>query len=197
MDKPDFKKAHAALGRLEGGYSHNPSDPGAETLFGISRHFHPAWPGWAMVDQAKKNPVFPKNVEVDEVIRRLADKFYEQFYWNRLGLPEISSHAIAAELYEQSINRGDRPTFEDLQRVLNTLNFSHRPERRLFEDLVVDGRPGPSTLAAANIVLDRPHGEEVLLKYLDSHQGADYTRSIENNPKLKEFAWGWASRLRP
>jgi len=197
MDKPDFQRAHSALGRLEGGYSHNPHDPGAETIFGISRHFHPAWPGWAMVDQFKKKQPFPDNAEQDEVLRRLADRFYEHFYWARLGLNEVSSHKLACEIYEQAVNRGDRPALEDLQRILNSLNHSHKPEKKLFDDLIVDGRPGPRTVAAVNLVLARPTGEEVLLKYLDSHQGADFTAAIEKNHKLKEFAWGWASRLRP
>jgi lysozyme family protein len=196
MEKPDFKKAQADLGRLEGGYSQNPNDPGSETLFGISRHFHPAWPGWQMVDQFKKQPNFPKNAEKEEVLQRLADKFYEQFYWSRLGLDQLLSHAIARELYEQSINRGDCPAIGDFQRILNTLNYSHRPEKKYFEDLAADGRPGPKTIAAANIVLSKPNGESVLLKYLDSLQGAHFISVIEKNPRLKEFAWGWALRLR-
>lgn len=56
----DFNKAHLEVMGNEGGYANNPADSGGETYKGIARKFHPAWPGWKMVDDLKRSlPVPP------------------------------------------------------------------------------------------------------------------------------------------
>ena len=31
--------------------TNDPRDPGGMTAYGISRRFHPLWPGWALIDE--------------------------------------------------------------------------------------------------------------------------------------------------
>ena len=49
----DFEKAFINTMGYEGGYVYDPDDAGGETYKGISRRYHPSWPGWRIIDKVK------------------------------------------------------------------------------------------------------------------------------------------------
>ena len=48
-----FKKALEHTLKREGCYANHGKDRGKETYKGISRKYHPKWPGWELIDEAK------------------------------------------------------------------------------------------------------------------------------------------------
>jgi lysozyme family protein len=70
-----FNKFIKVVEKAEGGYVNDPADRGAETYKGISRKFHPNWPGWGVVDKHKplKTNQFINDPELDKCV----EDFYE------------------------------------------------------------------------------------------------------------------------
>ena len=73
-----------------------------------------------------------------------------------------------------------------LQRALNALNH-----KLLYQDLKIDGSVGQRTLDALKINLNKTHSEEVILKMLNSLQGAFYIELSEKRKKDRKFIFGW------
>lgn len=72
---------------FEGGYANDPDDRGGETFRGISRRSFPDWPGWALIDRAKRegdrsaraiNARFVGDMEMEGLVARL----YRENFWN-------------------------------------------------------------------------------------------------------------------
>ncbi len=59
----DFDIAYRLTMKHEGGYANNKADRGGETYRGIARKFWSGWIGWPLVDDAKKQPGFPKSLD--------------------------------------------------------------------------------------------------------------------------------------
>lgn len=195
----DFNIAYEqVLLPMEGPWCNDKGDKGKETIFGISRFYHPTWSGWAIVDAMKKRPGFPKTANESEDLKKMARQLSKIVYWDFFGLDGVKSQLVASELLEQGFNRGTAKVARELQRVLNVLNMTYEPGRCLYEDLAVDGRIGPVTVNAINVVVSRSlagyvnAGELVLYKYLSSFQGVGYIESAENREENERFTWGWA-----
>ena len=71
----DFQKAYKELMRVEGFYSMDPSDPGGETIYGISRRNWPKWVGWEIVDLYRKKPNFPEVIKNVQRFAKRAEDF--------------------------------------------------------------------------------------------------------------------------
>ena len=78
-----------------------------------------------------------------------------------------------------------------LQRSLNALNRQGRD----WPDLMVDGAVGPASLQALRGLraVRGPAGEAVLIKALNSLQGARYIEIAESRPRNESFVFGWLS----
>ena len=74
------------LVEIEGGYiSHShQSDKGKQTFAGISRHWHPDWPGWAAVDMG---------IEGTE-LRPLVHEFYQENFLQHLQSDQWRNEAL-------------------------------------------------------------------------------------------------------
>lgn len=76
----------------EGGYKlvDVPGDRGKQTYAGISRRYHPNWPGWELVDRGQTPP------------QEMVQTFYVEQFWIPLGLDLLHPHfpALAAVAYE-------------------------------------------------------------------------------------------------
>jgi len=83
----------------EGGYTNNPSDPGGETNFGISKRAYPY--------------VDIKNLTRDEAIT-----IYERDYWKFDGL---TSQRVATKLFDACVNMGPSPAVRLLQLSLGAI----------------------------------------------------------------------------
>lgn len=183
----DFHLAHKRLAELEAGYANVPEDKGGETIFGVSRVFHPAWPGWVLVDQLKGAPGFPGTAERSGALQAAAQEFYEVKFWDPVGGPHLPQR-IAEELLDQGVHMHPGQAVEHLQRALNILNN----RGRRWADLTADGRFGPKTLAAVRAAT--PFHEE-LLAALDIYQGGYLVDRIERNETQETFTIGWIRRV--
>lgn len=105
----------------EGGYVNDPSDPGGETNWGISKRSYP-------------------ELDIASLTALDAKQIYRRDYWDRLGLDKLNSGHIAAEMFDTAVNAGRTNATKIAQRALNYLG----------EDLAEDGDCGSVTIAALN-----------------------------------------------
>jgi len=155
----------------EGGYVNDPKDSGGETKYGITKRVARKY-GWngSMIK-------LPKDIAID---------IYKRKYWDKLNLDTVYRYSpeVAEEMFDTAVNMGTGRAGKFLQRALNLL---------MDAELVVDGIIGIKTLA----VLDRyamrrgDDGKKVLLKMLNSMQGAFYVSLAEQRSKDKRFIYGW------
>lgn len=181
-----FRAAIAITLGHEGVKSDHPLDPGGQTYMGISRVYWPEWEGWAVIDQDGGD---------DPITRRLLDRLVHEFYrvefWQRFNGDRVSalSHAIAAELFDTSVNLGVHRAVTILQQALNLLNRN----QLFYPDIVEDGRLGPRTI---NVLERYLAGSPVnrLLKVMNSLQAAHYIDQMRRWPEKEEFR-GWFDRV--
>jgi len=183
----DYTRAFrlSLLGMLvkEGGYSNNPADRGGETFCGISRRYHPDWPGWPVIDAtpAAERDKLTNDPDMGQVVAA----FYHAEYWQPLRLDEIRSEAVASELFDSAVNVGKGRAARWLQHAVNLLS-----SRQIAED----GAVGPVTIAAANAVI-KDYGGRPLLTTLNGLQFEHYHRLVEADPSQRVFFRGWLSRV--
>ncbi|MGI4873103.1 MAG: glycosyl hydrolase 108 family protein [Janthinobacterium lividum] len=150
----DFANYFPLLVANEGGYVHDPNDPGGETWRGIARVFNPHWAGWPLLDAYKARPdwpadcqVYPRNelataiLERDAHLGQLVQSFYQANYWDNLHLGGITDQAIASQLCDIGVNSGVGRVGHLAQYVLASC-FGWRG--------ALDGQIGPATLEAIN-----------------------------------------------
>lgn len=94
----------------EGGYSNHPSDYGGETIYGISRKYHPNWLGWKYLN----NPTKALELAID---------FYIQNYFPVVS-PFLNTHpASTFFLLDYYINAGNYALYH-LYEILGVKNFT-------------------------------------------------------------------------
>ena len=174
----------------EGGYVHDPVDPGGETIFGISRRFHPSWPGWAIVDRCKVT-----DATVDEINSRIDGQirdFYAVEFWDRFNGDSVAeiSDDVAIELFDTAVNMGITKAVSFLQESLNVLNRN----QLIYMDLVVDGLMGPASLLALSHIMAEDD-VAILLKMMNVLQGAHYMAIMNKSQSQERFARGWFGRV--
>lgn len=118
-----FLEAYQLLRQAEGGAADHPDDKGGQTYAGISRKFHPNWPGWAFIDRGEAVP------------EELVEIFYQDEYWNRLRLDSLISQKVANSIFSYAVNAGIRPAVMMVQRIVS---------------VTPDGSVGPITIYALN-----------------------------------------------
>jgi len=172
----DFNLAYDTMLGKEAGYSNDPRDSGGQTNYGITeavaRAFGYAGPMNLLgLDQAKA--------------------IYRSRYWDALQLDQIASLApdVVGELFDTAVNLGTGTAATFLQRALNVLN----KEARWYPDVQSDGRIGPMTIAALREYIRRrgAEGQVVLMRALNSLQGAFYVELAERRAKDEAFVYGW------
>lgn len=175
-----FIEAWANTGRAEGGYVNNPKDPGGETNWGIT------------VKVARNNGY---TGPMKDLPSETAQEIARKEYWLKPGLSDIAtlSRSIALELFDTNFNLYYGFAMTSLQRALNALNRNHLE----WGDVVVDGRFGTGTFDALKKYLQKrasQNGERMMLRILNSLQGAEYIRQAEANQDKREFLFGWFAK---
>lgn len=160
-----FEKAFKTTIEHEGGYSNDPDDAGGETKFGISKRAYPH--------------LNIANLTLDEAKQIYKDAYYHKLY-------DALDEVIAIELFDTSVNMGQKTAKMMLQSALNLLN---RNELN-FKDLVVDGIIGKKTISACFAV-----DSKKLLKTLNGLQFCKYKEIVENDPTQEKWFNGWLSRV--
>ena len=165
-----------ALIAREGGYVDHPADRGGPTKYGITEQVARAW-GYAG--------------DMRDLPRETAEAIYLERYWTGPGFNQVAARAdaIAEELLDTGVNMGPMVASRFLQRALNVLNRG----ASAYPDVAVDGVIGRMTLYALDrfIAARGREGITVLLKALNSLQGARYVEISEQNPSQEAFTYGW------
>ncbi|MCZ2393432.1 MAG: hypothetical protein LC105_06230 [Chitinophagales bacterium] len=180
-----FLTAYQATKEIEGGYVNHQSDRGGETYAGIARRFHPNSPIWAIVDDYKKMPGFPKNMLNDVRLKQLIQQFYYENFWLPNKLSEIPDIKITNKLYDMGVNLGIKIAAMLFQKALNITNRNQRD----YKDITVDGVIGNSTLQAYIANKDK----DVLFKVVNVLHGNRYIEISERNKTQEVFINGWFS----
>lgn len=187
----NFKDAFYKTMGHEGHYSNDRFDAGGETYRGIARKYHPTWAGWKVVDQYKSRNGFPGNLKVAEELVSLVENFYKTNFWNSFSGDQISSQAVAEELFDTGVNMGTPRAVKFFQRSLNALNRNGT----IFSDLSEDGKVGRRTINAFNKIAENSNDIDVLLKMMNVLQGMHYMDYMRRSSKQERFARGWFSRV--
>ncbi len=116
-----FDDAISKLLNDEGGYVNDPSDPGGETKYGISKRAYP-------------------DLDIKSLTVAQAEQIYERDFWQPI-YNSINSQEVATKLLDLSANQ-DAPGFNHPKQSVKTL------QRAL--GITADGYFGPSTLHAVN-----------------------------------------------
>jgi lysozyme family protein len=89
----------------EGGYVHNPSDPGGETNWGISKRAYPT-------------------LDIPSLTRDEAKAIYLRDYWGRAQLDQMAS-ALAFQVFDAAANHGVETAIRLLQRAVGVADDGH------------------------------------------------------------------------
>lgn len=162
--------------RVEGGYVNDPADSGGETNFGWTRKALREMGWFGAVRDLDRSTAY--------------DLYYRRFITNSGFEPLMAqSTAIVAELVDTSVNMGEVTAVKFLQRALNALNDG----AKVYPDITVDGICGNGTARTLTKYLQYrgAEGELVMLRCLNSMQGARYAELAEMAPKNERFFYGW------
>ncbi len=159
----------------EDGFVDHPDDRGGPTRWGVTE-FVARENGW--------------RGEMKEFPLSLARKIYYRRY---VAEPKFDAvvelnAAVGTELIDTGVNMGPAVAALSLQRWLNGFNFAGK-----YQELFVDGRVGPATLDALQRFLTwrGKDSELVLLRGLNSVQGAGYLSIAEKDQTQRKFLYGW------
>ncbi len=187
-----FDKAYEITRKHEGGYVNDPDDMGGETYKGISRRYHPSWPGWAVIDSLKNSSDFPNRLYRIPGLQVDVEMFYRAKVWDLFWGDDVSGlePAIACEMFDTSVNLGVHRAVGFLQLSLNVFNRNEL----LYDDLVVDGMFGYKTYFALKSYLRKDH-PGFLLKALNVLQGYHYIEFMKQSPIQEKHGRGWFERV--
>ena len=169
-----FDKLVSELIEVEGGYVNNPDDSGGETRYGITKEVARSY---GYTGSMKDLPI------------KIAKMIYKENYWNVHNLDDIYciSPRIAEELFDTGVNMSVYKAAEFFQISLNVLN----QRKHIYNDLLVDRKIGPVTVAALKSHLEHRRDDTVLLRMLNCLQGAYYIDIATRREKDETFVYGW------
>lgn len=171
-----FDSAFKKVVLIEGGYSDNPADSGGKTMYGVTE----------AVARAAGFSGLMRDLSPSQ-----ARSIYKARYWDVLRLDDVDelSPSVAHEVFDTAVNCGVGVAGTFLQRALNALNRQEKD----YDDIVADGIVGLMTLAALRAYLKKRgnEGELVMMRALNSLQGARYIELAERREKDEQFLYGW------
>lgn len=176
-----FDKAVTEVLVVEGVFSDHPTDPGKATKYGIST---PLAREYGITD-----------------VRSITKEQAKNIYWHHFWLPnncdelaERFGFALALEIFESSVNIGQRVPVRWLQNWLNLVERSG--PKRLFAPLEADGKIGPKTISAIEAVIKYRKGAyAAMYNWLNSRQYFHYYDLCYDRPNIYgDFFWGWVSK---
>lgn len=177
MTKDDI---FSAILDKEGGYVNNPNDRGGPTNWGITQS----------VARAHGYIGDMRNLARDKALDIL-----DADYWTgpRFDAVSVFSPAIAAKLCDIGVNMGPAVAVKFFQRSLNAFNN----QGTLYPDVLVDGMIGGRTINAFRglLTVRGDAGVKVMLKALNSLQGARYIELSEQRAANEAFTFGWFERV--
>jgi len=162
----DFSQAVEILLEIEGGYVNNPSDPGGETNFGISKKSYP-------------------DLNIKNLTKENAKKIYLKDFWEFYRVYEIEDQNTATTLLILLVNMSPINAVKILQKALNSYNLTDTGVA-----IKIDGILGHQTISflnsLKNISLFRNYFTFELIEY--------YSQTVKENVNLMKFYRGWIKR---
>jgi lysozyme family protein len=96
---PGFDEAFEFLMKWEGGYVNDPTDPGGETNFGISKRAYP-------------------DVDIRALTKEKAKKIYKRDYWRVVRAHDLLTYKLCLTLFDFAVNSGTDRAIKALQNAL-------------------------------------------------------------------------------
>ena len=190
----DFEISYGETEIREGGYVNDPVDKGGETHRGVTRKYHPDWPGWKIIDQIKRDHPndFKEHINGNDELARLAKELYRKKYWTPIRGDELPNQHIANKVFDTGVNQGVATSIRYLQDGLNLLNR----DQKNYKDIKVDGKLGDQTLATLKAFLNLEKGQpDYLLKLMNLMQANRYVEIMKKDSTQEKFARGWLNRV--
>lgn len=161
---------------VEGGYSNHPSDPGGETMFGIT---------------IKVARLYGYQGDMRAMPLAVAKQIYRTKYWDLIHLDQVDavSQVIANECFDTAVSMGVGVPIPYLQGWLNALNRQAVD----YPDIPEDGLFGAASAAALRAFLAKrgAMAEKVMLIALNADQAVRYRQIVKAKPTSEDFLWGW------
>lgn len=170
----NFTKAIEKMLKHEGGYVNDPLDPGGETYKGVARKMFSKWEGWTVIDLAKRNPNFPKNLDADQKLHQLITLFYKVNFWDKIKADEIKDDEVAFSIFDFGVNAGTSTSAALAQKVVG---------------VKADGVLGKESIEKLN-AFDPDH----FLAAFTVAKIARYLYIVKNRPESKKYFLGWVNR---
>ncbi|WP_018415584.1 glycoside hydrolase family 108 protein [Teredinibacter turnerae] len=170
----DFSVAITSTLKAEGGYVHDPDDPGGETYKGIARNRNSKWQGWIAVDLLKKQRGFPANLEDDLQLQALVHELYELKYWDKIRGDDIVDQDIADSIFDFAVNAGPATSSKLAQLAVGATADGVIGEKTLEKLNVEDKRAFLATFAIAKI--------------------GRYISICESRRESRKYFYGWVRR---
>ena len=189
---------------VEGGYVDHEADPGGATNHGISLRFLRE-----RIEDGDMDGFMDGDIDRDgdidaEDIKGLSkDKaleLYKKHFWDDINLSEIKQPFMAVKMFDMAVNMGERAATRIMQRAVNSILITWNPTPKLHP-LVVDGKLGPITIQAINMIpTSDPDTEREYARVYREHvvqeQIEFYRHLVEQRPSLQPFLSGWENRAR-
>lgn len=160
----------------EGPFVDHPADRGGPTC-------------WGWTEESARSEGYAGAMK--DMPRSWAAAAYNRKYFIRPGFNQVYmlSQPIAEELFDTAVNMGLSIPAPWLQRWLNAMNRIGK----IYPDISIDGRIGPATIGALRSFLHArgAEGEKVMLRGLNSLQGARYLELTEKRELNETFLYGW------
>ncbi len=102
----NFDKAFDLLIGNEGGYVNNPSDPGGETNWGITR-------------TVASDNGYTESMKL--MPKETAKQIYKKMYWDKLQCDQLG-FSVAFQLFDAGVNHGNFQAVKFLQRALSVVD---------------------------------------------------------------------------
>lgn len=174
-----FEDAVEEVLDVEGGFSDHEDDSGGKT-------------NWGVTETLAREYGYTGSIE--DMNQTVALDIYRRHFWDWMRLDKVHNVAprTARELFDAGVNIGRRRVWEWFQMTLNALNRNERD----YEDIAVDGWPGPKTLNALYSFIEKrgESGDRVLSRAIDSLQGHHYITLAESKPSQQSFLFGWLNQ---
>jgi lysozyme family protein len=128
-------------------------DTGGETIAGMARNKNPEWAGWAIVDQRKSEPDFPRNLNLDlprnTELRRLLGERYLTNYWNNFRCSELPP-GLDFAMFDAAVQHLPKTAILLVQSSIGT-----QPDGDLGDKSIIAAHRAPRTEAIENYFVNR------------------------------------------
>ena len=145
----------------EGGYINDSSDKGGETKYGISKRSYP-------------------NIEIASITKEMAKAIYRRDFWEKERYNNIKDIALAAKIFDISVNIGSHWANRLLQRALRAIGK---------QNIAEDGILGSVSLVAVNA-----SDPLALIAALRSETAGYYRTLAAVKQNQNRFLKGWLNR---